>query len=154
MKRLALALVGVAFATLAHAQQVTTSNLVGTETFNGAASLGGSGITVPGYVLRGGCGYTAVGAGTTVNTTVPNTSCKVIATGAITTWNITLPTTPFDGEMVQVTCPGGAATVAMSATAPSGVTIVGTAFTACTAGGAATAEWLYSTSANTWNRIQ
>lgn len=106
--------------------------------------------------IRNAAGVLAVPTGTTVNTTVPNTVSKAIATGAITTWNITFPTAPYDGEMLAVGCPGGTATVAMSATLPTGVAVVGTAFTACTSGGAAanTAEWIYSLSANTWYRIQ
>lgn len=107
--------------------------------------------------LRNAAGYLLQATGTTINTTVPNTASRVLATGAITTWNVTLPTAPFDGQMVEVACPGGtASTVSMAATAPSGVTIVGTAFTSCTSGGAAanTAEWIYSLSANVWYRIQ
>jgi hypothetical protein len=106
--------------------------------------------------IRNASGYTLVPTGTTVNTTVPNTSSKLLATGAITTWNVTFPLAPYDGEMLAVACPGGTATVAMTATAPSGVTVVGTAFTACTSGGvgANTAEWEYSLSANVWYRIQ
>lgn len=106
--------------------------------------------------IRNATGYQLVATGGTVNTTVPNTTAKLLATGAITTWNVTLPTSPYDGEMLEVACPGGTATVAMTATLPAGVTIVGTAFTACTAGGVAsvTAEWIYSTSANVWYRIQ
>lgn len=106
--------------------------------------------------IRNASGYLLVPTGTTVNTTVPNTASKALATGAITTWNVTFPTAPYDGEMLAVACPGGTATVAMTATAPSGVTVVGTAFTACTSGGVGsnTGEWEYSLSANVWYRIQ
>jgi len=143
---------------LAIAQPVVTQNLSGNEgvLFQTGGPGGTSGITTV-YVLRNGTGYQTQATGGTVNTTVANTVAKLVATGAITTWNITLPTVPFDGQMVEVACPGGTATtVAMSASAPAGVTIVGTAFTACTAGGAAanTAEWIYSTSANAWYRVQ
>ncbi len=106
--------------------------------------------------IRNAQGYQLVAAGTTVNTTVPNTAARVMSTGAITTWNVTLPTAPYDGEMLEVACPGGSATVAVTATLPTGVAIVGTAFTACTSGGVAanTAEYQYSISANTWYRVQ
>jgi hypothetical protein len=106
--------------------------------------------------LRNAAGVLLVPTGTTVNTTVPSTASRAIATGAITTWNITFPTAPYDGEMLEVSCPGGTATVAMTATLPASVAVVGTAFTACTSGGAAanTAEWIYSIGANTWYRIQ
>lgn len=106
--------------------------------------------------MRDSVGYVLVATGTTVNTTAPSTASKLIATGAITTWNVTLPTAPFDGQDVSIACPGGSATVAVTATLPASVAIVGTAFTACTSGGVAanTAEYVYSTSANTWYRIQ
>lgn len=147
----ALALTGVVWA------QTTTivQNLTGNELLtvqNGVGGPGGSSFftTVP--AMRNATGYIAVATGGTVNTTIPTTASRAIATGAITTWNITFPTAPFDGQMIQVSCPGGTATVAMTATLPSGVVIVGTAFTTCTTGGAATAEWIYSVAANTWYR--
>lgn len=106
--------------------------------------------------IRNSAGYLLVPTGTTVNTTVPNSASKVMATGAITTWNIVLPTSPSDGLDVAISCPGGTATAAITATSPASVAVVGTAFTACTSGGVAanTAEYIYSTSANTWYRIQ
>lgn len=105
---------------------------------------------------RNASGYALVAAGTTVNTTVPNTAAHLLSTGAITTWNVTFPTAPYDGELLEIACPGGSATVAVAATLPASVAIVGTAFTACTSGGVAanTAEYQYSISANTWYRIQ
>jgi len=107
-------------------------------------------------LMRNSSGYQLVATGGTVNTTVPQTTGKLIATGAITTWNINLPTAPYDGQLVAIACSGGTATTAVAATLPSGVTIVGTAFTVCTSGGVAanTAEYIYSTSANVWYRIQ
>lgn len=142
---------------LAIAQPVVTQNLSGNEgvLFQVGGPGGGSGITNI-AVIRNSTGYQLVATGGTVNTTVANTVAKVLATGAITTWNVTLPTAPFDGQMVEVACPGGTSTVAMTATLPAGVTIVGTAFTACTSGGAAavTAGWIYSSSANVWYRFQ
>lgn len=106
--------------------------------------------------IRNTNGYLEVATGSTVNTTVPNTASKVLATGAITTWNVTLPTAPADGQTVAIACPGGTATAAVSASTPAGVTIVGTAFTTCTSGGAAanTAEYIYSSGDNKWYRIQ
>lgn len=110
--------------------------------------------------IRNSNGYLLVPTGGTVATTVPNTAAKVIATGAITAWTVTLPLLPFDGETVEIACSGGAASaITVNATGgPSGVTIVGTAFTtsACASGGAsaATAEWIYATTPNVWYRIQ
>lgn len=108
--------------------------------------------------IRNAAGVQVVATGTTVNTTVPNTVSKLVASGAITTWNIIFPVLPYDGELLAVACPGGAATtVAMATTGgPTGVAVVGTAFTACGSGGAAadTAEWVYSRTANVWYRIQ
>lgn len=146
-----------ALAWVAWAQPIALLNLSGNEIVNAALGAGGTGIQVPTFVLRNGTGYQTQATGGTVNTTIINNVAKLIATGAITTWNITLPTTPFDGQMVEVACPGGTATtVAMTASAPAGVTIVGTAFTTCPTGGAAasTAEWIYSVASNAWFRVQ
>src|SRR6266705_5084467 len=68
-------------------------------------------------LMRNSSGYQLVATGGTVNTTVPQTTGKLIATGAITTWNVTLPASPFDGETVAIACPGGTATVAVTANA-------------------------------------
>ena len=152
---------GALFAALAGgvaiAQSVVTSNLAGTELLRASIGLqpGGSGIYVPGYVLRSGETHTLVATGTTVATTVPASSGIVLATGAITTWNITLPTKPYTGQRVIIGCPGGTVTtLAIAATLPAGVAIVGTNPTSCTAGGliSQAAAFTYSTSANTWYR--
>lgn len=104
---------------------------------------------------RNAQGYLLVPTGTTVNTTVPNTAAVVAATGTITTWNIVLPTAPYDGELVKASCPGGAAsTVAITATLPASVAIVGTAYTACTASPATDAAFIYNASGNTWYRTE
>jgi hypothetical protein len=115
---------------------------------------GGTGYPTTIQALRNATGYTLAAAGTTVNTSASQASSKLLATGAITTWNITLPSPAFDGEDVAVACPGGSATVSLGVLGTQ--TLVGTAFTACTSGGVAanTAEYIYSTSANTWYRVQ
>lgn len=142
-----------ALAATAWAQGVTFQNLTGNEAvLIQLGGPGGSSAFTTVNALRNATGYIAVPTGGTVNTTIPTTASRAIATGAITTWNVTFPTAPYDGQMVQVSCPGGTSTVAMTATLPSGVSIVGTAFTTCTTGGAATAEWIYSTAANVWYR--
>jgi len=150
------ALAALAFAAIA--QPLVQQNLSGNEVLNvEIGGPGGGGIFTSVNALRNATGYLIVGFGSTVNTIVPATASKVIPNGAITTWNITLPTSPYDGQTVAVACPAATATtVTVSATLPASVTIVGTAFTTCVAGGAAanTAEWIYSTSANIWYRIQ
>src|SRR5579872_5749184 len=114
-------------------QSLYTFNLTGSEIANLALPGGGSGIQTPAYVLRNGSNHTLVATGSTVATTVPNTSEQVIATGAITTWNITLPTSPYAGQRVGISCPGGdTTTLAIAATAPAGVALVGTNPTSCT----------------------
>lgn len=150
----AVALVSIG-AGLAQVPGLFIASPLGTEQIN-VVNKGAQIATVTLNQIRNAAGAQLVPTGTTVNTTVPNTVSKLIAAGAITTWNVTFPLAPYDGEMLEVACPGGAATVAMTATAPSGVAVVGTAFTACTAGGAAanTAEWSYSIGANSWFRIQ
>lgn len=142
---------------VALAQTIVTQNLTGNETvlFQSGGVGGQTGATTV-NALRNATGYIAVATGTTVNTTVPNTASKAVGIGAITTWNVTLPTTPFDGQDVAIACPSGSATVAVTATSPVGVTIIGTAFTACTSGGVAanTAEYIYSVATKTWYRVQ
>lgn len=106
--------------------------------------------------IRNSEGYILVPTGTTVATTIPNTASIAIATGAITTWNVTLPTAPYDGEIAKLTCPGGAVTtVAVGATAPAGVTIVGASYAACVSATTPTdAAWHYALAANTWYRTE
>lgn len=158
MKRLLLAaaVMGALHWAPVAAQTVINQNLSGNEVVEYALGIGGGYGNTTVNALRNATGYQLVPTGTTVNTTVANTASKVLATGAITTWNIVLPVLPFDGQDVAIACPGGTATAAITATEPSGVTVVGTAFTACTSGGAAAngAEYIYSKSANVWYRIQ
>lgn len=105
--------------------------------------------------VRNSEGYVLVGAGTTVATTVPNTASVAIVTGAITTWNVVLPVAPADGQITKLTCPGGAVTTLnLSATAPSGVTIVGAANTSCSATTPTDAAYHYNASGNIWYRTE
>ena len=152
-----LAGIGLAalLATVAVAQTIATFNLNGSEVLLGQLGPGGGSIYIPSYVLRSGENHTLVATGTTVNTTVPATSGIVLATGAITTWTITLPTSPYAGQRVSIGCPGGdTTTLAITATSPAGVAIVGTNPTSCTASTATTSGWTYSTSAKTWYRYR
>ncbi len=138
--------------------QVVTSNLVGTEFFNGqAGSVGGGGIVVPDYVLRSGENHQLVAAGTTQTTQVAPATGILLATGAITTWNVNLQTAPYLGQRIIINCPGGTvSTLTITATLPAGVAIVGTNPTSCTSGGAITngVGFTYSVSANTWYRYE
>ena len=155
MKRVLL--VGGAFGlltTLALAQPAIQA-LTGNEAVLAqAGGPGGSGFFTTVAALRGSKGYTAVATGGTVNQTVPNTTSQIVVTGAITTLNLTMPTAPYDGQTVQIACPGGAATTVAVTYTPG--TLVGTAFTTCASGGVspAGAEWIYSASNTTWYRIQ
>lgn len=100
-------------------------------------------------------GYVLAAAATTVTTTMTNAQAIAIATGAITTWNIVLPASPYDGELAKMACPGGnVGTVAVTATSPSGVTIVGTLPTSCTAASDTDAAWVYNQSGNIWYRTE
>jgi len=137
------------------AQTIATFNLNGSEVILGQLGPGGGSIYIPSYVLRNGSNHTLVATGSTVNTTVPATSEQVIATGAITTWTVTLPSSPYAGQRVGVSCPGGdTTTLAITATSPSGVALVGTNPTSCTAATATSSGWQYSVSANTWYRFR
>lgn len=105
--------------------------------------------------IRNAEGYVLVAAGTTVATTIPNTASVAIATGAITTWNVTFPTAPQDGQIAKITCPGGSTTtVAVTATAPAGVTIVGAAYTSCSSTTPTDAAWHYAIASNIWYRTE
>lgn len=120
-----------------------------------AKGLGGPGYPTTIQALRNASGYTLVTTQTTANTSAPNASAMAIVLGAITTWNVTLPPNPFDGERIELTCPGGTVTTVVVAPAVPATTLVGTAYTSCTSGGAAAnnAEYSYSTSTATWYRI-
>lgn len=107
--------------------------------------------------IRNSEGYVTAAAGTTVTTTMAPTASVAIATGVITTWNVVLPgPNPPDGQIGKVTCPGGAVTtVAVTAPAvPASQTVVGAAFTSCSATTPTDAAWHYSLSANTWYRTE
>lgn len=148
---------GLALAFLAGAavaQSVVTSNLAGTEFVLGqAGSVGGQSIVMPGYVLRGSEGHLRQATGTTVTTQATNANSIYIATGTITTWNFNLPTSPYSGQRVLITCPGGAvSTLTTTATLPSGVAIVGTNPTACGGASASGVGFTYSVTAKTWYR--
>ncbi len=105
--------------------------------------------------IRNSQGYTLVAAGTTVTTQIPSTSSMVMATGAITTWNLNFPLAPFDGQIETIGCPGGnVTTTSLTATLPTGVTVVGAANTSCTAATPTVASYLYNASANIWYRTQ
>lgn len=105
--------------------------------------------------IRNSEGYITVPAGTTVATTIPNTASVAIAIGAITTWNVTLPLAPTDGQIAKLTCPGGnAGTISVSATTPTGVTIVGASFTSCSSTTPTDAAWHYVASSNIWYRTE
>jgi hypothetical protein len=149
----ALALISVGAAI---AQVPATFSLTGSEIVRAALPGGGTDIAVPVYVLRNAQNHTLVATGTTVTTQVPATSGIVLATGAITTWNVNLPTAPYAGQTVVINCPGGTVTtLAIAATLPAGVAIVGTNPTSCTSGGtiAQGAAFNYSVTANTWYRF-
>lgn len=105
--------------------------------------------------IRNSSGYNLVAAGTTVATTIPNSAATTLVTGAITTWNVVMPLSPADGQLVKLSCPGGnVGTLNLTATAPSGVTVVGAAFTSCTQATPTDAAYIYSASANVWYRTE
>jgi hypothetical protein len=161
MKKLKPTLLGLGFllsiGLVAYAQTTITQNLNGTNVILGQNDLGGQSFATTVQALRNATGHLLVATGTTVNTSMTQAQNVLIAQGAITTWNISLPPNPYTGELVRITCPGGTgSTVAVTPNvAPTGTTLVGTAYTGCTSGGAAAgnAEYTYSTSANVWYRI-
>lgn len=105
--------------------------------------------------IRNSQGYTLVGAGTTVTTQIAGTSSILLATGAITTWNVNMPTAPSDGLTVKIGCPGGnVGTLTLTATLPTGVTVVGAANTSCTAATPTDAAYIYAATPNIWYRTE
>lgn len=105
--------------------------------------------------IRNSSGMLLVAAGTTVTTQIANTAATVLASGAITTWNVNLPVSPEDGQNVKIGCPGGnVGTLTLTATLPTGATVVGAAFTSCTAASANDAQYHYSLANNAWYRSE
>lgn len=149
-------LVAAFMAGMAVAQTLVLTNLSGNEAVLAQiGGPGGTGIFTTTAVLRNTTGYVAVPGTGTVFTSLTNLQAKAIATSQITTWNVQFPPAAWDGEMVEVSCPGSfTTTVSLATLAPT--TITGSAFTACANGGAAagTGEWIYSVGLNTWLRIQ
>lgn len=149
-------LVAAFIAGIAVAQTLITVNLSGNEAVLAQiGGPGGGGIYTTVGVLRNTTGFLAVPGTGTVGTSLTNLTAKAIATSQITVWNVQFPPQPWNGEMVEVVCPGSfSTTVSMATLAPT--TITGSAFTACNAGGAASGggEWLYSLGLNSWLRTQ
>lgn len=105
--------------------------------------------------IRNAEGYTLIAAGTTVTTQAPNTSAALLAIGAITTWNVNMPLAPTDGQLMKLSCPGGAVgTVSLAATLPTGVTIVGASYASCSSTSPTDAAYLYNASGNIWYRTE
>jgi hypothetical protein len=105
--------------------------------------------------IRNSEGYALVAAGTTVTTQISGTTSVLLATGAITTWNVNMPTAPFDGYKVKIGCPGGnVGTLSLTATLPTGVTVVGAANTSCTTATPTDAAYIYALSSNIWYRTE
>lgn len=151
-------LIGLSIGAAALAQSIIQQNLNGTDVvLVQAGGPGGPGYPTTVQALRNAYGHTLVATGTTVTTSMSNATAVAIAQGAITTWTVTLPASPFTGEWAEITCPGGSVTTLtiQAASTPAGTVLVGTNPTSCTSGGAASnnSTWTYSTSANTWYRI-
>ncbi len=164
MKRLlytAAVLVGLAGA-VALGQQLVQQALTGNE----AVLVQGGGPGGPGAftnvtALREAHNYALIGAGTTITQTISPSIGEVIITGAITTLNLSLPATPYDGQTIRVSCPGGlisTLTVGVSAMVLSSpaTSITGTPYTACTntVNASMSAMWTFTTTPNLWQRIQ
>jgi len=150
-------------------QQLVQQVLTGSE----AVLIQGGGPGGPGAftnvnALRDAHNYALIGAGTTITQTVSPNVGEVVVTGAITTLNLSLPSTPFDGQTVRVSCPGGiVGTLVVSAfgggtinglgaiSAPA-TSITGTPYTACTntVNTSMSAMYTFTTTPNLWQRIQ
>lgn len=155
---LGLATLGVGLAQVPSLILPSPTGLEQIEVFQpstGTVTTGPQKVQVTINQIRNATGYNLIGAGTTVATTIPNTAATTLAIGAITTWNVVMPTAPEDGQMVKLGCPGGnVGTLNLSATAPTGVTIVGAAFTGCTEATPTDAAYLYNASGNIWYRTE
>lgn len=150
---LALALAGGAIA-----QQLTFYNLTGAETF--VVSIGGIGgqstyATI--NQVRNSSGHQLVATGTTVASAPTNAVGNLIATGAITTWNVTLPNPAFDGEVFSVVNGTGSSfssnTTVTATTTPQNQTLAQT-YSSQTLSAGASAEWQYDYATLTWYRMR
>ncbi len=171
MKRLLYSiavLVGLAGA-VAIGQQLVQQALTGNE----AVLVQGGGPGGPGAftnvtALRDAHNYALIGGGTTITQTVSPSIGEVIVTAAITTLNLSLPATPYDGQTVRLSCPGGiVSTIVVSApfggtinglgaTITPATSVSGLPFIVCnnTIPDSITAMWTFTTTPAVWFRVQ
>ncbi len=171
MKRLlytAATLIGLG-AAVALGQSLVQQALTGNEAvLFQAGGPGGTGGFTTTAALREGHGYGLIGAGTTITQTVSPNVGEVVITGAITTLNLSLPSTPYDGQTVRVSCPGGiVGTLTVSApfggtvnglgqTIAPATSVSGLSFGACnnTVGFSMSAMYTFTTTPAVWFRVQ
>lgn len=153
-----LALAGMALAQVPGLFIVSPTGLEQIEVFvpsTSTVTTGPQKVQVTLNQIRNAQGYALVAAGTTVTTQVVNTSSILLATGAITTWNVNFAIAPYDGLTLKIGCPGGnVGTLTLTATLPTGVTIVGAADTSCTQATPTDAAYIYNASGNIWYRTE
>ena len=163
MKRLLLAglaviAIGLGYAIAQNVQQ----QLLGTEAWQvGVGGPGGSGVYTNTSALRGGRNYVMLSAATYTTTISANIE-HVIITGVGGTIALSLPNAPFDGQIVQISCPGGVNTLTVQAPSVAGInpgpTITGSAYSGCNPVPAAsgTAMYIFSNTVSpaTWFRVE
>lgn len=98
-------------------------------------------------------GVINVQPGTTVTTVVRNAvspnNINVLAQGAITTWNIKLPFPSFDGQLISISCPGGAVGT-LSVTSNGSDAVSAASVTSCTSSTNQALTYQYSATLQTW----
>jgi len=153
---LAGALVALAFMGGAlWAQQLTSRNLIGTETWQ--IALGGPGGTsqfTNVAQMRNATGVTTTAQTSGTLSSLTNTTAStLIFTAASASTIVNLPATPWDGEIFEIVNGSVGTFTQCTVNVTDGSTLVGTTTTgALTAG--TSAEWRYVLSTNSWYRIR
>ncbi len=148
------ALVALAFAGLALAQQLISTTLTGNEVVVGATGgPGGPSIFIPVGELRNATAMkTFSGAGAQTYQMVPSDSTLFWIGTAPTTWTITTPVSPYDGQILQIATDTTLTTL-VTVTPATGQTLQA-AFSAQTVTSGTSIEWVYTIGTTKWQRLR
>ena len=147
------AVIALAFAGGLAAQQLASRTLTGNEVV--VAAIGGPGGPsqfVPIAEFRNAQGVTTTSA-TTGTVTMPITSATLISTAASVSVTVNLPATPYDGQIFEWVNGSAGAFTAGTVAVTDGSTIQGSS-AAGTLAAAASIEFRYVQSTNTWYKIR
>jgi hypothetical protein len=153
---LAGALLALAFAGgYAWAQQLTSRTLTGLETWQ--AGLGGPGGTsqfiTTGQIRNSQGVITTAQTSGTLTPVVTSVTASIIYTAASVSTTIQLPPLPFDGEIFEIVNGSAGAFTQCTVTTTDGSSLQGATTTGALAAAAST-EWRYVLSTNTWYKLR